>query len=232
MENNNEFFEKGDTHHCGGIMIVEGQCTCHISAPCLVCETNDLVCNKCGYEYEGQALSGGWVDGKSSVAKKEGFKPCQEQEIDDGKRYYVEAYFDTYPDGIMKKNLTKPEAKKYVDMLHMGNAMTGRGYKVTYEIKEEIEGLTAEEQLIKLANLGVAEAQYSLGRVYRYTYFGKCLKFYAMATKNGHSKARSELDAIMDSADEEWFAWFEKEYPIGKQFIDYLKELYIKPRRA
>ena len=82
MENNNEYFELGDTHHCGGVMDIGGQCTCHISAPCSACETNDLVCNKCGYEYEGEPISCGWVDGKSSVAKKEEVKPCPEQKID------------------------------------------------------------------------------------------------------------------------------------------------------
>jgi hypothetical protein len=40
-------------HRCGGTMLItpEGDCTCHIIAPCGACESAYLECSECGYEY-------------------------------------------------------------------------------------------------------------------------------------------------------------------------------------
>jgi|GEM_PF-6874914 len=158
MAKTKEYVEAGSIHKdCGGIYRKNGSCSCNISPPCSVCTSVELICQKCDFVLEQEDYD--YIPDRdilSTPPSKPVVKKSTEceKETDDGTKYYVEKYFDTYPDGVIKKNLTKSEAKAFVSMQERGDRMVGRGYKVVYYIKKEINGLTDLEHQEKIAKDG------------------------------------------------------------------------------
>ncbi len=147
------------------------------------------------------------------------------------KRFYVGVLDDSGHGGLLHRNVTKSQAEYIVGMSRrLDSKFTYRTTNV-YIIEEEIDGLTNEAFLTKLANEGNTHAQYALGRHTMVFESGiENLKWLSLAAKNGHILAKHELDWRVIYAIEESLGLLAEKHPDLKEHVDYLSEFASKPK--